>query len=116
MVKTINLEKDHFGSSDNVYIFEGCKIQVLPYFLYEITIGKYWEEGYSVLSSRQVKSGSVIPIKRSSEIKNFGDYSIEKTIILLGAPLGFIEELKLSHPNSKYNKQSKKERKKKRRK
>lgn len=103
--------KNHSGQESKTYICNGSRIEVLPYFLYELNIYKYWENGVCVLESRFFKLDKPLDIKHYSKFKKGDDCLIEKEITLLGAPLQFIRENKLSEykPNCKTKKLRKNE-------
>lgn len=83
--------KDRSGSKPT-YRFENGQIEVLPYFLYEVSVDKLWKNGFCCLKSRFFKSDKFLKIKNTEEIKYFDGYSIVRSITLLGAPYSFIKE------------------------
>lgn len=91
MGKHIYQEKPH--SRNNLYVYEGSTIEKLPYFLYEVSINKYWKNGYSQIKSRFFKSNKFIRFRKAVKRNNT---VIEKEITLLGAPESFIKEYNLS--------------------
>ena len=48
--------KDRSGQEPKTYVYDGSRIEVLPYFLYEVCINKYWKWGFCVLGSRFFKT------------------------------------------------------------
>lgn len=86
MVKHTNQENIPIG-----HIFDNQIIEVMPYFIYEISLNKYWKNGYCVLAHKFYKSNKLLNI--SDEIKHYDDYIISKEIVLLGAPENFIKDL-----------------------
>lgn len=88
--------KNRSGQEPKTYIYEGTRIEVLPYFLYEVCIYKHWNSGACVLGSRFFKSDRLLKIRCSSKFKQFSGYAIEKEITLIGAPYQFIRESNLS--------------------
>lgn len=103
--------KNRSGQRPKIYIYEGVKIEALPYFLYEVCIYRYWNSGFCVLGSRFFKSDKPLNIKCPSKFKQFDGYTIEKEISLIGAPYQFIKERNLSEykPISKTKKLRKNE-------
>lgn len=88
--------KNRSGQEPKIYIYEGIKIEVLPYFLYEVCIYKHWDTGSCMLGSRFFKSDKLLNIKCSNKFKRFSGYTIEKELTLMGAPYQFIRERNLS--------------------
>lgn len=98
MGKLISQTKDLSGIK--LYVYNGFRIEELPFFLYEVSINKYWKNGFCVLASKLFKSDKLLNIKKYSKIKRYKDYFIEKSITILGVPFDFIREnnLKLYEP------------------
>lgn len=92
MDEPINPLKGHSGQENKSYVFNGLRIEVLPYFLYEVSLHKYWKNGYCLLGTRYFRSDSLLAIKKDRKYKKCKDYIVEKEICLLGAPYGFIRE------------------------
>lgn len=86
--KSITQEIDHSGSPK--YNYKGSSISILPYFLYEVSIHKYWKLGYCLLGYKYFKSDKLLD--NSIETKKFDGYSISKEINLIAAPYKFIVE------------------------
>ena len=108
MAKHINQTKDHSGNGNKWYKFEGRLIEVLPSFTYEVSLHKYWKNGYCFLGSKLYIADRLLHIKNSSIINNYVGYSIEKEIVLIGVPQEFIEEYNLKLYEPKPIKKSKK--------
>lgn len=102
--------KGHSGQEYNTYLYEGSRIEVLPFFLYEIRIVKYWKGGFCVLGSQFISTDELLHIKYTNILKHYNNYVIEKEISLMGAPYEFIEEnnLPIYKPNVKKKKLRKK--------
>lgn len=98
--------KNRSGQEPKTYIYNDTRIEVLPYFLYEVCLYKYWQSGFCVLGNRFFKSDKLLDIKCQSKLKKFDGYSVEKEITLVGAPYKFIRENNLSEykPNVKTKK------------
>lgn len=92
MEELINPKKDHSGPEPKSYIYNGCRIEVLPYFLYEVCLHKYWKNGYCILGSKFIKSDQLLDIKQANVYKRVDEYLLEKDITLLGVPSSFVEE------------------------
>lgn len=89
-------EKDLSGNKQKLYLWQGSLIEPCSYYKYEVCIYKYWKGGFCQLGSKYFKSDRLLNIKHASKYKHCNGYSIEKTIELVGAPIGFIEENNLS--------------------
>ena len=102
--------KDRSGQEPKTYVYDGSRIEVLPYFLYEVCINKYWKYGFCVLGSRFFKTDKLLHIKHKNLLKCYKDHTIEKEIFLVGAPYEFIREnnLPVYEPNIKNKKVKKK--------
>lgn len=84
--------KDRSGRKQVTYRFEGSQIEVLPYFLYEVSVDKLWKNGFCCLKNRFFKSSKFLKMKNTEECKQYDGYSIVRSITLLGAPYSFIKE------------------------
>lgn len=89
MVKRTRQNNDPIG----LYRYEENKIEVLPYFLYEVCIYKYWSWGCCLLGSKFYKAD--VLLKNKNKITRYKDYIIEKSISLVAAPENFIRENRL---------------------
>ena len=78
---------DHSG-----HVYDNYRIEICPYFLYEVRLNKYWKYGFCVLGSKFFKTDSLLHIKCRNTLKYYKDYVIEKEIFLIGAPYEFIRE------------------------
>lgn len=72
------------------YRFGDDKIEVMPYFLYEVTIYQICKSMARLLESKYYKSDKLLKVKDTA-IK-YSDYSIVRNITLLAAPIEFIKE------------------------
>lgn len=79
-------------------------IEVLPYYLYELSLYKYWKNGCCLLASRFYKSDLPIIFTKSCVTEQQGEFLIEKSISLIGAPEEYIKSL----PKSETKKRKKK--------
>lgn len=98
--------KDHSGIK--TYVYKEFQVEELPYFLYEISINKYWKNGFCVLGHKFLKSSKLLDIKQNNIFKRYKDYIIEKGISILGVPYDFIRENNLSIYEKKNVKKCKK--------
>ena len=86
MVKNTDQTKNLSGD----YIYNNYDIEILPYFLYEVCINKYWKNGFCLLGHKYFKTDKPLNIKKTSIYKKYKDYLIEKEIILMSAPYEYI--------------------------
>lgn len=93
-------------SGSKFYEYEGEPVELLPTFMYEVTLSKYWKNGFCQLGSKFYKAVRLLHIKNTCIIKKYNDYYIEKKINLIGIPQEFVDEMNLSLYTS--NKKSKK--------
>lgn len=84
--------KDLSGRNLITYRFGNSQILASPYFLYEVSVDKYWKNGFCNLKNRYFKSDKFLKINHTVEIKHCGEYNIVRSISLLGAPYNFIKE------------------------
>lgn len=89
--------------------WDGYPIEVLPYFLYEVSL--YWmsPRRSNMLSCRYYTSDKPLKVKTVEVIKRFKHFHLERFITLLGAPMSFIEDNKLPiyETNQKQSKKKK---------
>ena len=97
MVALMGSTKDQ----SELYKFEGSPIEILPYFLYEISVDKVWSKGFCNLKTKYFKSTDLLKIKNKVEVKNYDNYKVIRSITLIGAPYVFIKECKLPTYNRK---------------
>ena len=97
---------DHSGSK--FYEYEGGLVELLPTFTYEVTLSKYWKNGFCQLGNKFYKADRLLHIKNNYIVTKYEGYSIEKEISLVGVPQEFIDEMNLSPYVPKPNKKSKK--------
>lgn len=97
---------DHSGSK--FYEYEGGIVELLPTFTYEVTLSKYWNNGFCQLGSKLYKADRLLHIKDNCIVIKYDGYSIEKEISLIGVPQEFADEMNLplyvSKPNKKFKK------------
>lgn len=95
MVECMLRTKGRSGDKPKTYLYEGCQLMVLPYFLYEVEVYRIWHNGFALVRSRRFKSNKFLRIKNYVEIKRYDGYNLERSIDLIGAPINFIKEKKL---------------------
>lgn len=92
MEKLISPGKDPSGQEPKSYVYDGIRIEVSKFFLYEVSLYKYWKNGYCLLGSKLFKSDKFLNIKHPRVYKRFKKYIIEKEISFIAAPQEFIIE------------------------
>ena len=74
------------------YRYEDSQLKVLPFFLYEVSVYRISQNRISSLSCTLYKSDKFLNTKERETVKRFKNFSIDRFITLLGAPMSFIEE------------------------
>jgi hypothetical protein len=74
------------------YRFGDSRVEVLPYFLYEVCIYRLYKDRAELLDSRYYKSSNLLTIKNATMSKQYKDYSIVKMINLLGVTQDFVDK------------------------
>lgn len=74
------------------YRYQDEQIEVLPYFLYEVSLYRIAPMRANILSTRYYTSDKLLNVKEVEVVKRFKNFNIERFITLLGAPQSFIEE------------------------
>lgn len=82
-----------------LFLFGNDKIEVLPYFLYEVTIYQISKSMVRLLESKYYKSDKLLNVKDTA-IK-YKNYSLVRNITLLAAPIEFIKENNLQELKKK---------------
>lgn len=80
MAKHINQKNYHTG----------INLEIMPCFVYEVSINKYWKNGFCVLANKFYKSDKLIEVP--DKIRHYDDYIIIREVILLGAPEKFVKK------------------------
>lgn len=96
MGKLTNQTKDLSGDK---YEFEKYTVEISPTFIYEVSLHKYWKNGYCFLGNKLYSSNKLLNTK-DNVVTKFDNYFISKEINLIGVPKKFIEDnnLKLYKP------------------
>ena len=95
-------------SGSKFYEYKGIPVELLPTFMYEVTLNKYWKSGFCQLGNKFYKADKLLHVKNNYIITKYEGYYIEKEISLIGVPQEFIDEMNLSLYVPKSNKKSKK--------
>lgn len=74
------------------YCYSDLLIEVLPYFLYEVTIYRADSKRSNMLSCKYYISNKLLKVNEIKVLKRFKSFNIIKFITLLGAPKSFIED------------------------
>ena len=81
-------------TNSELYLFGNDKIELLSYFLYEVTIYEITKNRVRLLASKYYKSNKELKLKGSIS-KKYRNKLIIKNVSLLGVPFEFIKEKKL---------------------
>lgn len=82
-----------------LFLFGNDKIEVLPYFLYEVTIYQISKSMVRLLESKYYKSDKLLNVKDTAI--RYKNYSLIRNITLLAAPIEFIKENNLQELKKK---------------
>lgn len=82
-----------------LFRFGNDKIEVLPYFLYEVTIYQISKSMVRLLESKYYKSDKLLNVKDTAI--RYKNYSLIRNITLLAAPIEFIKENNLQELKKK---------------
>ncbi len=91
----ISQKKDLIGQENESYVYNGNIIEIFKFFIYEVSIHKYWKGGYCLLGNKLFKSNKALNISHFHRYKYFKECIIEKEISLIAAPYEFIREMNL---------------------
>lgn len=92
------------------YLFHGDRVEIMPYFLYEVSVYKITKNMAALMGSQFYKSDKPLTIKKDSTIKKYKDYSVIRYVDILGVTKEFVEEnnLPIYEIKKKRNKKKKK--------
>lgn len=78
------------------YIKDGYEVEIMPYFLYEISICKIYKDRFETLGCKYIKSEKPLEFKHSEYTKynKNEEFRYAKFIDWLGAPEWYIKENK----------------------
>lgn len=88
------------------YLLEDNRVEILPYFLYEVSIYKITKDTAALMASQFYKSEKALTLKKDVTIKRYKDYSIVRYVDVLGVTQEFVEENNLPTYESKVKKKS----------
>lgn len=95
-----------------IYLFGDSRVEILPYFLYEVSIYKIAKNMAALMASQLYKSDKALTIKKDVTVKKYKDHSIVRYVDVLGVTKEFVEENNLPIYESKVKKKSIKRKKK----
>lgn len=85
--------KSHSGNNKPTYRYEDSQIEVLPYFLYEVSVYEIRKNRFNILGSKMYTSNKFLRIRNDVKtLKKTREYEVIQFVDLLGAPQSFIEE------------------------
>ncbi len=95
------------------YLLQGNRVEVMPYFLYEVSIYKITKNMAALMASQFYKSDKSLTIRNDVTVKKYKDYSIVRYVDVLGVAKEFVEEndLPIYEPKNKKKSIKKKEKK-----
>lgn len=96
-------QMNDLSGSEQFYEYNKELVEISNTFIYEISLHKYWKNGYCLLGCKFFKSDKLLPIKNNSIYKKYNGYLIEKEITLIKVPKDFINELEIYKPKIKKN-------------
>lgn len=102
MVKRTAQQNDPSGIKR--YVYKEDTIIPMTMFIYEIAFYKHWSNGSSLLETKYLQSSKLLKIP--FEQKKYEGFTISRYCSLIGAPEGFINELKLPSYETFKNKQN----------
>lgn len=99
-------------TTPQTYLFGDNSVEIMPYFVYEVSVYKITQNMASLMVSKLYKSDKVLMIKQPVTIKKYKDYSIYRYIDVLGVTKEFVEENNLPIYEPKVKKKTIKRKKK----
>lgn len=93
------------------YLLHGNRVEIMPYFLYEVSVYKIAKNMAALMGSRFYKSDKLLKIKNDVTVKKFKDYDVVRYVDILGVPQEFVEENNLPIYEAKPKKKPKKKKK-----
>lgn len=82
MAKRTKQQKPHSGNN----------LEILPYFLYEVSIYEIMKKKVRLLNTRYYKSNKSLKIHNKDSIKKYANKLIVRYIDLIGAPKEYIDD------------------------
>ena len=91
-----------------IYLIGDNKVEIMPYFLYEVSIYKITKNMASLIDSQLYKSDKVLKVRNDVTVKKYRGYSIVRYVTILGVTKEFVEENDLPIYKKKLTKRKKK--------
>ena len=90
-----------------IYLIGDNKVEIMPYFLYEVSIYKITKNMASLMDSQLYKSDKVLKVRNDITVKKYRAYSIVSYVTILGVTKEFVEENDLPIYKKKLTKRKK---------
>lgn len=74
------------------YLLQDNRVEILPYFLYEVSVYKITKNMVALMGSQFYKSNQLLTIKEDVTVKKYKDYSVVRYVDILGVTKEFMEE------------------------
>lgn len=74
------------------YLLQGNMVEIMPYFLYEVSVYKIAKNMAVLMDSRFYKSDKLLRINNDVTVKKLKDCDVIRYIDILGVPKEFVEE------------------------
>lgn len=94
------------------YLLHGNRVEIMPYFLYEVSVYKITKNMAALIGSQFYKSDKPLTIKKDVTVKKCKDYSIVRYVDILGVTKEFVEENNLPTYEAQIKKKRNKKKKK----
>lgn len=94
--------------AQQIYLIGDNKVEIMPYFLYEVSIYKITKNMASLMDSQLYKSDKVLKVRNDVTVKKYRAYSIVRYVTILGVTKEFVEENDLPIYKKKLTKRKKK--------
>lgn len=94
--------------AQQIYLIGDNKVEIMPYFLYEVSIYKITKNMASLMDSQLYKSDKVLKVRNDVTVEKYRDYSIVRYVTILGVTKEFVEENDLPIYKKKLTKRKKK--------
>ena len=91
-----------------IYLIGDNKVEIMPYFLYEVSIYKITKNMASLMDSQLYKSDKVLKVRNDITVTKYRAYSIVSYVTILGVTKEFVEENDLPIYKKKLTKRKKK--------
>lgn len=94
------------------YLLQGNRVEIMPYFLYEVSVYKITKNMAALMGSQFYKSDKLLTIKKDVTVKKCKDHSIVRYVDILGVTKEFVEENNLPIYEAQIKKKRNKKKKK----